>query len=112
MGYTRNKAASVNVGLVIFGMSSLRPSKSIVSNLQDQKRDPDDEQWPIVDKVLRHWAAFRSSEWYKIRPVFYGFAKGEFQGLREILWDRSTTRVAGGHEQKIMAMRFLFYEVA
>jgi hypothetical protein len=70
MGYTRNKAASVNVGVVIFGISSLRPAKYTVSRLQDQKRDPDDEQWPIVDKVLRHWTAFRSSEWRKLRPVF------------------------------------------
>jgi hypothetical protein len=93
-------------------MSSLQPAKYIVGKLQDQKRDPDEEQWPIVDTALRHWAAFRTSEWHKLRPVLCGFAKGEFQGHREIFWDRSTTRVAGGHKQTIMALRLLFDEIA
>jgi hypothetical protein len=55
---------------------------------------------------------FRSSNVLKVSPSSLRFAKGEFQGFREILWGSFKTRITGGHEQNSMALRLLIDEIA
>jgi len=80
---------------VMLGMPSLPLTKDIVIKLQHQKRDEDNEQWPIIDKELHHRVPCSSADHQMLLLVFYGFATAVSEDSAGSVGERATARIAG-----------------